>query len=455
MSESYLIERMSYGSDAISHTADGKTVFLSGCAAVGDTVLAQTYKEKKHFVNARIEQISQKGPHHIDSPCEAPCGGCPWRAMDYETQVEEKQQNVAFNLSHGTGLDEPIVQQIIQPIVLSPSTCNYRNKVEFGIDLKPEGILLGMSEQSSDVLTPLTICNLLPQHMEQLPKALRGALRMVCKQDTCGLFRIGIRYSERTGQCELALWTTPGAFPRNTVRTVLPSAFKSFGGLASIVRVIAEPGKQRRVKRVEVLEGNGYWEEELRVFGRKYRYRTSAPSFFQVNTAAADLLVEDAIGKLVSVASDGGSLAGKRIADLYAGGGTFSIPLAALGADVIAVESASSSVKDMRRNAELNHVALECVGGDSARELPKLGVVDALIVDPPRAGLAAGVVDDIARLAPRAVVYVSCDPVTLCRDLKLFRQAGYELLQVTPHDLFPQTYHVETVVLLVKQSIAK
>lgn len=136
------------------------------------------------------------------------------------------------------------------------------------------------------------------------------------------------------------------------------------------------------------------------------------------------------------------------VADLYAGGGTFSVPMAATGADVIAVEAAGSSVRDLRRNAELNRVEIEVVGGDAARELPELGELDALVVDPPRAGLADGVVDSIASARPSRVAYVSCDPQTWARDVARFEKCGYQLERATPVDMFPQTYHVETVSIL-------
>ena len=133
------------------------------------------------------------------------------------------------------------------------------------------------------------------------------------------------------------------------------------------------------------------------------------------------------------------------IGDLYAGAGTFSIQLARAGADVIAVESAGSSVRDLRRNAEMNHVEVEVIGGDAARELPELGGLDALVVDPPRAGLADGVVASIAAAHPQKVVYVSCDAQTWARDVVRFEQEGYRLVLVQLVDLFPQTYHVEIV----------
>ena len=209
----------------------------------------------------------------------------------------------------------------------------------------------------------------------------------------------------------------------------------------SLVRVLAEPGRARKVKKVEALSGKGCWEEEL----AGERFLTSAPSFFQVNTAQAE--------KLITLVQEGlGIACGDYVADLYAGGGTFSVPLAAAGADVVAVEAAASSVRDLRRNAERAGVEIEVVGGDAARELPELGELDALVVDPPRAGLADGVVESIAEAGPRQVAYVSCDPQTWARDVARFEGAGYRLAAATPVDLFPQTYHVEVVSIFERRA---
>ena len=198
------------------------------------------------------------------------------------------------------------------------------------------------------------------------------------------------------------------------------------------MRVLADPGKARKIKGVETLEGRGYWRERI----GEAEFSTQAPSFFQVNTAQAGKLVDIVMREL-------GDVNGAYVADLYAGGGTFSIPLALAGADVVAVESAGSSVRDLRRNADANGVEIEVVGGDAARELAELEGVEALVVDPPRAGLADGVPAQIAELGPERVAYVSCNPSTWARDVERFAQCGYRLTSVQPVDMFPQTYHVE------------
>jgi 23S rRNA (uracil1939-C5)-methyltransferase len=166
----------------------------------------------------------------------------------------------------------------------------------------------------------------------------------------------------------------------------------------------------------------------------------SAPSFFQVNTRAAESLVSLALAELGADGSD-------RVLDLFAGAGTFTLPLAEKAGEVVAVESASSAVRDLRRNLEDEELWADVIGGDAGRELPAIGHVDLALVDPPRSGLHAETVDALVRTTARRIAYVSCDPATLARDAAALAGHGYSLSRATPIDLFPQTYHVETLAL--------
>ena len=186
---------------------------------------------------------------------------------------------------------------------------------------------------------------------------------------------------------------------------------------------------------MEVLTGKGFWTETV----CDDTFKVSAPSFFQVNTAQAE--------KLVALAMEGLELDDESVAaDLYCGVGTFTLPMARACDLVFAVESYGSSVRDLRRLSEETGLHnIEVIGGDAARELPELGELDALVVDPPRAGLAEEIIGSIAAAGPRRLAYISCNPSTWARDAKRLEGAGYELIKATPVDLFPQTYHTEVV----------
>lgn len=425
------IERMGTGSEAVGHLPSGKTVFVEG-AAPGELVEVAVREEKSSFARAELLQIAEPSDFRVipECGCGAACGGCPWRHLSYEAQLAAKTDNVRQALIRNAHFDKEAAYELVADCLPSKRQLGYRNKLELNVRNDPDGLSLGFHREGShDLFVPAT-CPVAVKAIQKAPKSIRGALRFIQGSDDLGIFRVGVRSSVRTHSTEIALWTKPGAFPRGPVAKTLRSALKT----TSIVRVLADPGKARSIKGVEVLDGKGFWEEDL----AGARFMTSAPSFFQVNTAQAERLIAEVIDGL-------GGVKNMLAADLYSGGGTFSIPLAKAGADVIAVESAGSSVRDLRRNADENHVDIDVIGGDAARELPRLGGLDALVVDPPRSGLAASVVGDIAKAAPKRVAYVSCNPQTWARDVARFDDEGYRLVRVTPVDLFPQTSHVEVV----------
>ena len=429
------IERMAYGADAIGHLADGKTVFVEG-GAPGDVATVEITEDKGSFARATIVELSETSSLRVrpESPIDQACGTAPWQHLSYSAQCAAKRDNVVGALVHTAHFDQDRAQAVVAKCVGSKREWNYRNKLELGCGHDAGGkFVLGFFREGANELVPAESSHLAHKQIERAPKALGGAIRYAQGNQDLGIFRVGVRHSLATGELEVALWTKPGAFPRNLFAKTLSTACKT----TSIVRVLADPGKARKIKGVEILDGRGYWRERI----GEAEFSTQAPSFFQVNTAQA--------GKLVDVVMQGlGDLGDMYVADLYAGGGTFSIPLALAGADVVAVESAGSSVRDLRFNAENNGVDIDVVGGDAARELAGLGELDALVVDPPRAGLAESVVGDIAAAMPARVAYVSCDPITWARDIARFEANGYVLDSATPVDMFPQTYHVETVSFL-------
>lgn len=429
--EEVRIERMGYGAAAIGRLSSGKTVFVDG-GAPGDLAEIEVVEEKERFTRARLARIIEPSEaRELKMKCTAGCGGCPWAHLRYDAQIDAKRRAVVDALVRTAHVEATRAEELVGACVPSKRQWGYRNKLELACGTDAAGhFTLGFYREGTHEVTNPGSCPLANRYIERAPKALRGALRFLQRSQDLGIYRVGVRGSLRTHSVEIALWTPPSAFPRAAVARTLKDALKA----TSIVRVLADEGAQRKVKKIEVLEGRGLWEEDL----SGARFLTAAPSFFQVNTAQAE--------KLVALVIEGLAVEeGSYVADLYAGGGTFSIPLAQAGADVVAVETVASSIRDLRRNADENRVDVEAICGDVARELPDLGELDALVVDPPRAGLAKGVVDSIASARPAKVAYVSCDPQTWARDVALFEQRGYRLRTATPVDMFPQTYHVETV----------
>lgn len=430
MEEQILIESLSHGKAGIGHTSDGKAVFVAK-AAPGDLALVAIDEDKGNYCVGHLSELIEASPVRVLPPCPffESCGGCPWQHLGYPTQLAAKRDAVVSALVHTARFDKPTAEGLVAPCKASARELGYRNKLEFGAAFDENaGFDLGFYEEGSHVITSPESCLVAHRPIVESPKALRGALRYLCGKHDLGIFRIGVRASLRSKDVEVALWTVPGAFPRHDCVPMLKSAL----GTTSIVRVVADPGKSRKVKGVEALDGKGFWEERL----GDTVFMTSAPSFFQVNTAQAEVLVDEVIEGLCL----GGDM---RVADLFAGGGTFAIALAQKAAVVFAVESAASSVKDLRRNAQRNNAPIEVIGGDSARCLPGLGRLDAVVIDPPRAGLAPPMIEAIASARPNRVAYVSCNPATWARDVARLREKGYALTGAQPIDLFPQTYHVE------------
>ena len=451
MTETITIERMGYGAEAVGHLASGKAAFVEG-GAPGDVAEVEGVEEKGSFARGRIARLVEPSSLRVapEWPEGVATGAAPWQHLSYPAQLDAKRDNVVSALVRTAHLDAERAEALVEPCVPSKRQWGYRNKLELATGVQSGRFCLGFHPAESSQVVAVGACPLAHKHIQRAPNALQGAIRFAEGTDDLGIYRVGVRNSLRTGETEIALWTPAGAFPRAHVAKTLASALKA----TSIVRVMADPGHARKIKGVEVLAGKGYWEEQLGAA----RYMVAAPSFFQVNTAQAERLVDTAIeflGGVPGTRPEGGAgvpgepqgLDDLLIADLYAGGGTFSIPLAQAGAEVVAVESAGSSVRDLRRTADANGVFVDVVGGDAARELPQLGQLDALVVDPPRAGLADGVVDSIAAAVPERVVYVSCNPATWARDVARFEASGYRLARVRPVDLFPQTYHVEVASL--------
>ncbi|WP_350453740.1 23S rRNA (uracil(1939)-C(5))-methyltransferase RlmD [Slackia heliotrinireducens] len=433
MSEQITIERLLYGDAGIGHLSDGRAAFVDG-ACPGDVLEVAVEKDNGNYLTCSIMEIVSPSEHRVTPKCPlaSVCGGCGWQHVAYDWQLVEKRANVVSQLQRTAHFDPDRAEAVVAECKPSPKQFGYRNKLEFGCQIDPKrGFLMGLHRRGSDDVLPVDSCPLAQGPLSKTPKALKGALRYLSGSNDLGIYRVGVRQSARTRSTEIALWTTPGPFPRATVAKTLGNAMKC----TSIVRVMTGEGKKaRKLKGVELLAGDGYWKE--RVAGQPFK--VSAPSFFQVNTEQAETLVELALDGLEI---DEGSV----VADLYCGVGTFTIPMAKTGAEVMAVESYGSSVRDLRRITEEEGLYIDVIGGDAARELPGLGHLDALLVDPPRAGLDATIIPAIAAAGPRRLAYVSCDPATWARDVKRLEDQGFELVKATPVDMFPQTHHVEIV----------
>jgi 23S rRNA (uracil1939-C5)-methyltransferase len=441
--EAVRIESLAYTGSGIAHLATGKAVFVRG-AAPGDLVRLRIQDERGRFARATIEDMLEPSPERIEPPCpyHARCGGCGLQHLSYDAQLWWKRRFVIDALERIGGFDG--AEALVGDTVASKQRWGYRNRVEMEPLRRGKGLALGFHGADDATAVPIERCLLLPEGFAGLPARLAGALGYALggaavldgqTSQSSALRRVGLRVSRATGDVELALWTQPGPCNRAFVAKVLADVLKA----TSLVRVLAAGALEKRdIRKVEVLGGRGFWREDLGGF----RYRVSAPSFFQANSPVAGALVERV---LADVEPDG-----KRVADLYSGVGTFTLPLAQRAQQTSAIEMVGSAIRDLRRNLDDAGLEARALGGDVERLLPGLGALDCAVVDPPRSGLGKGALRAIADAAPHTLAYVSCDPATLARDLRGLTEQGYRLTSVTPFDLFPQTWHVETVARLVR-----
>ena len=434
LSGPFRIESLAYTGWGVTHDQNGKALFVDA-AIPGDLVQVEITQEHARYNNTRIHELLEPSSHRVFPRCPhaASCGGCTLQHLDYQQQLNWKRSFVCDALKRIAHLDA--CEEKVAETLFTPSEWGYRNKIE--LVPVPEGkrLTLGYHARHSNAVIPVTSCLLFPESQKDLPARLSGALSYALGTDCDQLKRVAVRVSERTGDSELSLWMEPSPCSRQFLSKVIAGILPS----TSLTRVLAagEVGK-RDVRRVEVLSGRGYWCELL----AGLTYKVSAPSFFQVNTSAAELLVNTVV-ELVGEPS-------QTVIDLYSGVGSFTLPLAKRNHTLTAVESEKSSVRDLRRNLADNGLEAEVVGGGVEYELPRLTASDCILVDPPRRGLSSRALKTIIEADPQTLIYVSCDPATLGRDLRSFLLSGFTLASITPVDLFPQTYHVESVALLKK-----
>ena len=429
------ITALAHGGDGVARLEDGRVAFVRD-ACPGDRVRAEILQDKDRFVRARSVEVLVPSADRVEPPCPyfERCGGCQWQHVSYDAQLRAKRSSVADALTRIGGQDP---DRVLEPVA-SPAEYGYRNKIELTVGWDPDagagrGMSLCYSERGSDELVPVESCLLLPERWASAPRALTGAMRYLWGRDGLPVQRVGLRVSESTDDVELDLWGPPGSLPRSRVARVLQDAVDA----RTVARVLVrEDVKRRRIRGTEVLAGRGFWTERLAGLS----FAVTPPSFFQVNTAAAGALVA---AVLEAIEGRGGP-----ILDAFAGVGTFSVPAAVAGHDVIAVEREKSALHDLQRNLEAAGADALVIPGDVAYALDELEPIDTAVVDPPRSGMSPDALAAIVSLEPGRIVYVACDPATLARDVRLLQESGYGLTSARPIDLFPQTYHVETVALL-------
>jgi len=396
---------MAHGSAALGRH-EGRVVFVP-YALPGERVRVEIIEEKAHHAFARLVEVLEPSPERVAPPCPyfgpAGCGGCQWQHADYPAQLRFKAEIVADQLARIGSIADPPVR----PTLPDSAGWAYRNHAQFH---PAPGGGLGFQAAASHDAVAIDACPLLHPLLSDLYATL--------DLDLEGLVRLSLRAGTATGDQMLVF----------EMADDLPPALEADVPVSCVL--LLSDGVHVN------LIGHNHITEVV----ASHTYRISAPSFFQVNTPQAAQLV-----RLVSEHLD---LQGSEtVLDAYAGVGLFTVPLARRAGLVVAVEQAPAAVADLLENtADLDNV--DVIEGPVEAVLPDLDVpLDAAVVDPPRAGVDRSALEALAARHPARLVYVSCDPATLARDAKRLVHAGYRLVEVQPVDMFPQTYHTESVAL--------
>ena len=431
----------------VGRTGDGLAVFVP-LSAVGDRLRVRILKVKKTYAFGRLEEIISPSKERLepDCPVYSKCGGCVWRHINYAEECRIKRQKVIDAAERIGGISAEIM-----PIIPSEKTERYRNKAQLPVGRDSDGRLLtGFYAFHSHRIIDCGDCALQPKIFSEVTDVTREFMALTDntvydEQSGKGRLRhLYMRLGEVTNELMVCYVVNGNGLKHEDM--LIGMLKERIPNLKTVVfnsnrenTNVILGGKNRTAY------GNGYITDML--CGLKFRI--SPFSFWQVNRAQAE--------RLYGKAKEYAGLSGNEILlDLYCGTGTIGLTMARDCKKLIGVEIIGDAVKDAEQNAALNGITnAEFICSDAenaAAQLEKNGLKpDVVIVDPPRKGCGEALVNTIARMEPDRVVYVSCDPATLARDLKYFDRLGYKTNEITPADMFPRTAHVESVVLLSRK----
>ncbi len=438
-----------YRADVTGFTSDGLGVCrVEGCAVfVPNAAPGETYDLRIEHIGktaayGKIVSIITRSAARVnrDCPYAKQCGGCDFWHITYEAECEIKRQRVldALNRIGGQNLES-------LEITGAKTYLSYRNKVQFPV----AGGKAGFYKKGTHDLIPVDHCLIQPQCADLAREAVLKWMKE-CKVSSydesthTGLIRhIFVRYGEKTGQILLCLVCNGTDLPK---RKRLIELLTQIPGMTSIaMNVNTRKGNAIMGDVTKTLWGEDAIEDVL----CGLRFRISPRSFYQVNRDQAEILYQKAIACA--------ELTGEEtVMDLYCGTGTITLCLAKKAKRVIGVEVIDAAIVDAKENAKRNGIEnaeFFCAdAGQAALRLSEEGTrPDVIVVDPPRKGLSADVIEAIDTMSPKKVVYVSCDPATLARDVKLLTERGYSLTHAEAVDLFPRCSHIESIVCMCRQ----
>ena len=449
-----LTKNQIYEATVTDYTAEGQGVaHIDGCAVfIPNSIAGEVYRvrievAKKNWAAGKIVEILEKSPHRCNRECPVAklCGGCDFWHMDYDEETRLKAERVRNCLNRLGG------ENLEKVDILSAPTCyGYRNKAQYPVAAKKGRAYAGFFKAGTHDVVENNRCLILPAETDAVKDAVMdyvNQFRITAYDENShtGLLRhIYVRRGAVSGQILVCLVVNGRKLPR--IEELLKRLQKIPGFTTLVLSVNTKKGNAVLGDEFITLHGPGYIEDTL----CGLNFRLSPRSFYQVNHHQAQRLYEAAIAQAEITKED-------TVLDLYCGVGTITLCMASAAGKVIGVEVIPQAVEDAKDNAKRNGIEnAEFFCGDAgqaALELEKQGIqADVVVVDPPRKGLNADTIEALARFAPRRIVYVSCDPATLARDVALLKERGYRLKNALAADLFPKTAHVESIVTLIREA---
>ena len=442
-----------YEAEIVDYTAEGQGIAkVEGCAVfvpnaiAGERCRIRIEKVGKTWAAGKITELLEKSPHRVNRECPVAklCGGCDFWHMDYEEECRLKADRVrqALNRIGGEALET-------LPLLSAPACTGYRNKAQYPVASQKGRAYAGFFRAGTHQVVENARCLILPEETDRVKKLVIDYVNhyRISAYDEAthkGLLRhIYVRRGNVSGQVLVCLVVNGRKLPHPED---LIQRLKAVPGFTSLVlSVNTKQGNAVLGEEFITLYGPGYIEDTL----CGLTFRLSPRSFYQVNHYQAQRLYDAAIAQAGITKQD-------LVLDLYCGVGTISLCMAKAAGKVIGVEVIPQAVQDAKENALRNGIEnaefLCADAGKAALELEQTGIhPDVVVVDPPRKGLNADAIEAISKMAPRRVVYVSCDPATLARDVALLKDKGYCLQSAQAADLFPRCAHVESIVCLYRQ----
>lgn len=448
-----LTKNQIYEAVVTDYTAEGQGVaHIEGCAVfIPNAIAGERYKvrielTRKTWAAGKIVEILERSPHRVNRECPVAkkCGGCDFWHMDYEEETRLKADRVknCLNRIGGENLEEVLI--------LSAPTCfGYRNKAQYPVAEKKGRAYAGFFRAGTHDVVENDRCLILPEETDLVKNIVMNYVnqfQVSVYDETAhkGLLRhIYVRQGAVSGQILVCLVVNGRSIPK--VHELVARLKKVPGFTTLVLSVNTKKGNAVLGDEFITLHGPGFIEDTL----CGLTFRLSPRSFYQVNHHQAQRLYEAAISQAEITKND-------TVLDLYCGVGTITLAMASAAGKVIGVEVIPQAVEDAKDNARRNGIEnAEFFCGDAgsaALELERKGIrADVVVVDPPRKGLNADTIEALSRFAPRRIVYVSCDPATLARDVALLKERGYVLKNAMAADLFPRCSHVESIVTMIKE----